>query len=430
MTTPPDAHGADNPAGRPTGAVPFSDAPGSGAVPFPSAPTGAVPFADPPGTGVPAFGDLPEMDAAPPLSPARTHAAPFPAPSHPSAFPPPGPGAAGARPPDGERRTGATAVIALVTGLLGLVPVALFFGIAALLFRRRRNRTGKSFAIVGIAASLVWSAAALLLMPVVSEALFRVERDASGAISKSGTTLFSVLREGDCFTGYDSTERLWTVRAVPCTEPHTGEVILRTTLPDEPWPGDERAERAARLVCGGEIVRLRKSPLYPALKPYYEVPNVLGWKLGRRQVACAVHHDGGEVEGRLAETVNKKLRTYEDLTRWRCIKNWVQEKHPHMSPVSCSKPHFAQVFATYELEPDLEDAPLAYPAYPGIEALKARVASQCEAHAVKTWPRPPGAGLELFLIVPSPVDWETGVRTAVCMLTRPGKPLKGSFAPG
>ncbi|QFG25692.1 DUF4190 domain-containing protein [Actinomadura sp. WMMB 499] len=423
MTTPPDAHGADDSPTRPTGAVPFPDAPGTGAVPFPTSPTGAVPFADQPGTAAPSFGDLPEMDAAPPLHPAGTHA-PLPAPG----YPPPGPGAPGAPPPDGQRRTGAAAIIALVTGLLGLVPVALLFGIGALVFRRRRNRAGKSFAVVGIAASLAWSAAAYLLLPVAAEALFRVERDESGEIRRAETTLFTLLRKGDCFTGYDSTEELRMVKAVPCTEPHTGEVILRTTLPDAPWPGDERVERAARVVCGSEIVRLRKSPRYPTLKPYYEVPNAVGWRLGRRQLICALHSDD-ELEGRLAGTVSKKVRTYEELARWNCIGKPVQGKHPHVSRVSCSKPHFAQVFATYEIEPDLGDHPLAYPAYPGPEVLEARVGNQCEALAVKTWPRPPGSGLRLFAIPPSPADWEVGIRTVVCTLTRPGENLRGSLAP-
>ncbi|MEV5831952.1 septum formation family protein [Spirillospora sp. NPDC052242] len=434
MTTPPDAHGADDqprdPSQGPSGAVPFPDTPGSGAVPFSTPPSGAVPFPDPPGTGALPFTDLPEMDAAPPPGRPGTGAAPFPSSSWPAPGPPNqgAPPVGGPQPPEEPARTSGLAVTALVTGLVGLVPLALGFGIAALVHRRRKTRTGKSFAIVGIAAAAAWSAAVSVLLPVAVETVFTPERDASGSISESGTTAFSALRKGDCFTDYDSTERLRLVRAVPCAEPHTGEVVMHTALPDGPWPGEDRAQRAAHVVCGREIGRLRKSPLYPALKPYTEVPNNVGWKTGRRKTICAVHHDD-ERKGGLADTVNTELRTYEELSRWRCIKGWAQEKHPLVSPVSCSRPHFAQVFATYEFQPGLEDDPLSYPPYPDRKALEQQVMSQCEAHAVKTWPRLPRPDLQLFVVPPHPYDWEIGIRTVVCMVNVPGERLRGSLAP-
>ncbi|WP_026405594.1 septum formation family protein [Actinomadura rifamycini] len=345
MTTPPDAPGADDsPSGstrRPTGAVPFPDAPS----PAPASFSGALPFADAPGTEAPPFAGLPETDASPP-PPAGTYAAPSQGPPLPVAgLGAAGLGAAGTPPPAAKRRTARFAVIALVTGLFGLVPVALGFGIAALLLRRG-NRRGRSFAIAGIAASLAWSAIVYLLGPVALEALFAVERDRSGAISKPGTTLFSVLRKGDCFTGDDLPERLRLVEAVPCTEPHTGEVLMRAALPDGPWPGGERAELATRVACGRELVRLRKSTAYPSLLPYFEVPNVVNWKTGDREAACAVHHPDGAYRGRLADTVKPGRRTFDELARWRCVRNLAPEKLPLVAPVSCAKPHAAQVFAT------------------------------------------------------------------------------------
>ncbi|MFD0899805.1 DUF4190 domain-containing protein [Actinomadura sediminis] len=432
MTTPPDAHGADDqrePAWGRTGAVPFPDTPGPGDAPSPTAPSGAVPFADPPGTGALPFTDLPEMDAAPPPGPPGTGPAPFTASSWPAPAPAaPAPAGPGPRPPDEPPRTSRLAVTALVTGLLGLVPLALGFGIAALVHRRRKTRTGKSFAVIGIAAAAAWSTAVSMLLPTALATVLEPDRDESGSISRSGTAAFRALRKGDCFTDYDATSRLQLVTAVPCAEPHTGEVVMRTKLPDGPWPGEDRAARAAIVTCGSEIVRLRKSSVYPTLRPYSEVPNVVGWKLGSREIICALHHDA-ERKGRLADTVNTRLRAYDELRRWRCIKNWDPEKHPLVSPVSCSRKHFAQVFATYEVQPGLEDDPLAYPPYPAAETLKQQVMSQCEALAVKTWPRPPRAGLQLFVVPPNPHDWEIGIRKVVCMLTSPGEPMRGSLAP-
>ncbi|MBE1535012.1 DUF4190 domain-containing protein [Actinomadura algeriensis] len=429
MTTPPDAHGADDAsARRPSGAVPFSDLPGTGAPP--PASTGAVPFSDPPGTGALPFSDLPEMDAAPPYGPPGTSAAPFPQ----AGFlptPPGVPAAAGPQPqppPDEPPRTSGLAVTALLTGLFGLIPLALGFGIAALVHRRRSTRKGKGFALVGIAASAAWSVAIGMLTPVVLESVFSVERDESGAISKGGKALFSTLRKGDCFTDYDVAKRLRMVEAVPCTEPHTGEIVTRSALPDGPYPGDDRTEAATHVVCGAEFAGLRKSPHYPKLRPYYEWPEA-AWNTGNRQVTCALHHEGGALESRLADTVKAGLHTYDELRRGHCIETWVRETHPHISAISCRKSHFAEVFATYEISPKVEDDPLEYPPYPGKDALTPQVLGKCEARLTAIFARPPRPDLELFAIPPSPNDWESGIRTAVCMLTANGRDLKGSLVP-
>ncbi|WP_075895220.1 DUF4190 domain-containing protein [Actinomadura sp. CNU-125] len=418
---PPDAPGADDHhAWPPPGAVPFSDLPEMNAAP--PAPTGAVPFTDPPGTGAIPFSDLPEVDAAPPFGRPGT------------AFPqagslPPPPVAPAPRPPDEPPRTSGLAVTALLTGLFGLIPLALGFGIAALVHRRRKTRKGKGFAIVGIAASAAWSVAIGMLVPAVLESVFSVERDESGAISKGGKALFTTLRKGDCFTGYNPTKPLRIVDAVPCAEPHTGEIVTRSALPDGPYPGDDRTENATHVVCGTESARLRKSPLYPNLKPYYEWPKSAAWNAGNRQITCALHHDGGAIEGPLADSVNTKLYTYEQLKRGHCLKTWARETHPVISPVSCRKPHFAEVFATYKISPKVEDDPLEYPRYPGMDALTPQVLDKCEARLAAIFARPPRAGLELFAIPPSPNDWESGIRTAVCMLTAKGRDLRGSLVP-
>ncbi|WP_346045995.1 DUF4190 domain-containing protein [Actinomadura chokoriensis] len=71
---------------------------------------------------------------------------------------PPGAEPTGAEPPAAVRRpTNRFAVVALVTGLVGMVVFAVGFAVAALVQTGRRGEKGRGLAIGGIAASLVWS---------------------------------------------------------------------------------------------------------------------------------------------------------------------------------------------------------------------------------------------------------------------------------
>lgn len=79
--------------------------------------------------------------------------------ARPSAPPPPG---AWPRPPGAPARTSRLAIAALVTGLLGLVPVATGLAIGALVRTGRRGERGRGLAVGGLVASAAWVVAGVV----------------------------------------------------------------------------------------------------------------------------------------------------------------------------------------------------------------------------------------------------------------------------
>jgi hypothetical protein len=81
------------------------------------------------------------------------------------------------------------------------------------------------------------------------------QRDGAGAVSKAGEISLLSLRVGDCVSdlrqrfenpdgGHNGVPR---VEAVPCANPHDGEVLLIAPLAGKDWPGET--------IVGGEAAR-------------------------------------------------------------------------------------------------------------------------------------------------------------------------------
>lgn len=161
------------------------------------------------------------------------------------------------------QKTNRLAIVALVTGLFGLLVLAVGFGIAAFVqISRRADEKGKGLAIGGIVAGLAWTAFAIVIALVMAAtSLFTAERDASGRITESGKIIPEMLRVGDCFNGWDMDlpEADPLVTVTPCTKPHQGEIAAKTELADGPWPGQERAYQLALDACELKTTRFLKS---------------------------------------------------------------------------------------------------------------------------------------------------------------------------
>lgn len=79
------------------------------------------------------------------------------------------------------------------------------------------------------------------------------KRDAAGHITKSGETRLLTLRTGDCVgdlrNSIENPDGLHNgvpkVNAVPCDQPHDGEVLLISRLGSGPWPGSAIVDGAA-----------------------------------------------------------------------------------------------------------------------------------------------------------------------------------------
>ncbi|MFD0899806.1 septum formation family protein [Actinomadura sediminis] len=319
------------------------------------------------------------------------------------------------------RRTDRTAVVALVTGLIGLVPLAVPFAVAALVRLRRGTRKGAALAVTALAASLAWTAAGTIVVVVVAPES-TLERDAAGTITAGGTALFSDLREGDCFTGYryDYATRIArpaTVRAVPCAEVHTGEVIARV-FQTFPLGIDE-----ALSLCRGKTTYLRKSRVRTRLEPYIGLP-----RTSRGDVICAMHHAGGELTTPLADTVDTSLTAYQELTPGTCFDRRADKTI--IPTVPCGEPHWSEVFATYELSLGGTYAPGTLPPRPADDVLRLGAERRCTAEARRMFKRvPPKPGVEIGAIWPTPEDWEIGILTVVCYLDVTGPGLVGPLTP-
>jgi hypothetical protein len=94
----------------------------------------------------------------------------------------------------------------------------------------------------------------------------------------------------------------------------------------------------------------------------------------------------------------------------------------HVTTVSCSAPHDAEVFATFKL---------AGSAWPGTAAVQQGAGRGC-ASRLDGFLNPAfaNAGLTQEYVYPDKAAWRAGVRTVVCEVASPSGPLTGSVGKG
>lgn len=294
-------------------------------------------------------------------------------------------------------RTGRLAIIALVTGLLGIVPLALAFGIAALVRVRHGSSRGKGLAVGGLGAALAWvvawTAAIVVIVPASGT------EPASGEVAADGKVRFSTLREGDCYAGVrpDAVE-ITLVEAVPCDEPHQGEVIALAPFDAVTAKAGTTPVEQATPLCDQKAAYLEKSRLLEHLKPYVSVAKDAGEE---PVITCAVHYVGPEtLDTRLGETLDQDNTTYSRLPIGECIEhlddldqqNWADQI---ARPVPCTEPHRYQVYADFDLVA-FEGATWDPVSEKSIEEKAER---KCVAEAGKMLPAAPTAELELTWLI-------------------------------
>ncbi|MFV2171845.1 septum formation family protein [Actinomadura sp. LOL_016] len=348
-------------------------------------------------------------------------APPVPAPpvGIPPSPPPPGFAPPAARPvppaPTGPLRTSRLAITTLVTGLLGLAPVAIAFGIAALVVLRRRTRKGKGLAYGGLAASLAWIVAAVAVAATMVVSTFSVDRTTSDRVTESDKVHISTLHEGDCYTGFelgDIPSPLLDV--VPCTDPHRGEVIARVPTGARRLPAAE--------VCAYRGAYLATSRYIDELKPFIHSPETLG---DDQAVICAMNYIGDEpLTTRLAETLDDSLKKYEHLRVGECVKEPRGEQlAEYMRSIPCTRPHQYQVYAIFDVPYQYGDPAVL----PKQEYIDRATEKGCDDRLRDAIDEEPGADYELLVFTPTPQTWN-GSREAVCFVGLPdGAPLTKSI---
>ncbi|MFD7322447.1 DUF4190 domain-containing protein [Streptomyces sp. NPDC059875] len=219
-----------------------------------------------------------------------------PGPYGPGPFTPYGPhGPGAAQVPPG---TNGMAVASLVTGIVCcLPPLGLIFGLVALPQIRKKNQTGKGFAITGIVMSSI--STLLVAVALITGGLgemwggFKEGMD-EAARSKSPLSL----REGECFEVDGKLEAYTTdVDIVDCEKLHDGEVVggFKVTGFDS-WPGEDAIDKLAEERCAkiSSAYAMDNWAIPEHVWDYYYLPNRQGWRAGDRLVTCTLAVDGGE----------------------------------------------------------------------------------------------------------------------------------------
>lgn len=144
--------------------------------------------------------------------------------------------------------------------------------------------------------SLVLVRAAVLVLTTVLLAAGcsqDAERDNSGAVTAADDVSVEALRVGDCLeTPADGV--VTDLKAVPCAQPHDGEVFHAFDLPDGDFPGTDAVQTAGEDGClerfeafvgaAFDDSELGLLPLTPVTE---------GWESGDQGVLCIVQDEEG-----------------------------------------------------------------------------------------------------------------------------------------
>lgn len=216
-------------------------------------------------------------------------------------YPPYGPYPWPAEPAPRKPGTNGFAVAALVLGIIAIFPLAIVFGIIALVQTSRTGQNGRGLAIGGLVAAGFW------LVVVVGSIVYVVftsaERNADGEITEEGNVSTMDVQVGDCLNGLRGTEddtTVSTLPAVPCDQPHEGEVYATFELEDGDYPGLDGITAVADERCADELVAFSQEAWDdPNIGVFYLYPEELSWPRDRG-VVCIAYAIEGTLTGRLA----------------------------------------------------------------------------------------------------------------------------------
>lgn len=146
-------------------------------------------------------------------------------------------------------KTDGLAIAALVTAVVGLAPLGIGLGVGALVRTRRRGTRGRGLAIASIAVAVVWTLVAVALVAVAittADATRPLPSDVRDARDAHAVQLVT----GNCLRLLPTNGELDVVRVVPCSAPHSAEVISQFAFGRAAiWPGQAAADRLVARGC-------------------------------------------------------------------------------------------------------------------------------------------------------------------------------------
>jgi hypothetical protein len=200
--------------------------------------------------------------------------------------PEPDPGGAEDAEP-GRRPVSKLAILAMVTGILALVPIAVASAIGALIGIRRTGRRGHGMAMAGLVAAAAWVIAAVAIgtVGVITHGFKKPV-----TVKYRESAVFK-LQEGDCVNMTNGQ----VVTVLPCTVPHEAEVFATFTLPAAAWPGTAAVRQQASSGCESRVTGYINPQLAISLAQSYVFPNKVAWTAGTRTVICEVRAASGQL---------------------------------------------------------------------------------------------------------------------------------------
>ena len=119
------------------------------------------------------------------------------------------------------------------------------------------------------------------------------ERDGSGAVTAADEVSVEKLRVGDCLeTPADGV--VVDLKAIPCSEPHDGEVYHSFELPDGDFPGETQVQQLGETGCVEQFTAFVGTSFEESelgLLPL--TPVAEGWEQGDQGVLCIVQDEEG-----------------------------------------------------------------------------------------------------------------------------------------
>ncbi|TDE13075.1 DUF4190 domain-containing protein [Jiangella asiatica] len=204
--------------------------------------------------------------------------------------------------PPRHRGTNGFAIASLVFGLVGGIPLAFIFGIIALGQIAERKQDGRALAIGGLIGAGVWTTG--LVIAAALGSFSEPDRDDSGQITEEGTVSTFDIEIGDCLNGLLETEdesSVASLPAVPCSQPHEGEVYARFDLAEGDYPGLDAIVVEADRRCAEALMTYSPTAYSdPTISLFYLYPQEPGWPRDR-EVVCIAYDLDGALTGTIAE---------------------------------------------------------------------------------------------------------------------------------
>jgi hypothetical protein len=154
------------------------------------------------------------------------------------------------------------------------------------------RRRAKRLLIILFAVSIAVATAAAAVTAVL---LAHRPPRAHAAAHPLRATVFG-LRPGQCFNSLPN--GIAGAHAVPCAQPHDGEIYGAFRLASRDWPGSAALASQARLGCQARLTGYLNPQLDTSgLAESYAYPNQGAWAAGEHSVICEIRGTQGKLTG-------------------------------------------------------------------------------------------------------------------------------------